>query len=79
MKNSGHTRYEYFNIRLLSGKSVNIIEPFKRAFPEYFKVPVQQKDEFYDILSGYYEANWILNTAQSKIFTFQDKKFFLNH
>jgi hypothetical protein len=46
-----------FIYRLLSGKSVNIIEPFKKAFPEYFKIPVEEKDEFYDILSDYYEAN----------------------
>jgi hypothetical protein len=45
------------NFRLLSGKTVNIIEPFKKAFPEYFKVAVPQKDEFYDILNGFYEAN----------------------
>jgi len=43
-------------LRLLSGKSVNIIDPFKKAFPEYFKIPVEEKDEFYDILSGYYEG-----------------------
>jgi len=41
----------------LSGKTVNIIEPFKKAFPEYFKVITPQKDEFYDILNGFYEAN----------------------
>ena len=36
---------------------MNIIDPFKKAFPEYFKIPVEEKDEFYDILNGYYEAN----------------------
>ena len=38
---------------------MNIIDPFKKAFPEYFKIPVEEKDEFYDILNGYYEANQI--------------------
>jgi len=42
---------------LLSGKTVNIIEPFKKAFPGYFKTVVPQKDEFYDILNGCYDAN----------------------
>jgi len=41
----------------LSGKTVNIIEPFKKAFPDYFKVAVPQKDEFYDILNGYCDAD----------------------
>jgi hypothetical protein len=46
----------FYLFRLLNGKSVNIIDPFKKAFPDYFKIPVEQKDEFYDILSGYYEG-----------------------
>ena len=59
LKKSGHTRLVFLFIyfRLLSGKTIKILDPFKKVFPEYFKITVIPKDDFNDILSGYYVGN----------------------
>jgi hypothetical protein len=38
--------------RLPSGESLNILEPFRTAFPEYFYIRIPKKEEFLDVLCG---------------------------
>jgi hypothetical protein len=42
----------FISCRLTSGENINILEIFKRAYPDYFRIVEVKKDEFYDVIQG---------------------------
>jgi hypothetical protein len=54
LRSSGNTRYIItpYLFRLLNGESLNLLDIFKMAFPEYFRIEEHKKEEFLDIISN---------------------------